>query len=125
MDVLNSLSLNGANFIVHDSSTYALNRHLDSDYGFELYWRRKRGAQELKWRQMLNRYGFHNVDVWPGKSYLNGETHVDTLDLVDFIVRPFVVHWVFGGEWYGLGFDGNEFHLQDNHNNIYLPNALL
>lgn len=124
MDVMNSVVLNGATFVVHNDTDYYLGDTLYSDYGFELYWRQGRGKRELAWHKFLQAHKFYDIGKPLRIPYWSGETHVRELPLTPLITRSFVVHFVLGGEWYGLGFDG-EFIVQNNHNNLFLPSAML
>jgi hypothetical protein len=125
MDVTQTFAINGAAFPVHNDTDYHLGMYLDSDYGFELFWRKQSGMAERDWQFMLKHCGFNNPDKALRVPYWYAETRITELPLVPLMRRTFVTHFVFGGEWYGIAFDGKQFIVQANHNNLFLPSVML
>lgn len=124
MDVLHTVTVNDSTFKVTNPTDYYLDQYLDSQYGFELYYKNKRGMQQARWLTMLEVNGFDEPTNM-GKGLYQAETHADTLDFHLFVRRPFVLYWVFSDVWYGLGFDGNEFIMQDESDMRWLPSLIL
>jgi hypothetical protein len=129
MDVLNALVINKVTFPVVNDTDYYLDEYLYSDYGFELFYNKRRGMNQIKWEKLLDSNGFGvsapNRTRAYGGHYYSAETHVRTLNFREFMDRAFVVHWVSGGTWYALAFDTREFVVQDNHQNYWLPDLVL
>lgn len=127
MDVLNIITINDASFKVTNDSNYPLDRYLDSSYGFELYFKNKRGIEQNRWLKTLQSDNFDKIlNLGRTKTSIHySETRATTLDIHKYITRPFVIHWVLGNDWYGLGFDTHEFILQNNEGNMFLPEVIL
>lgn len=129
MDVLNTIVVNNATFPVINDTDYYLDGMIYSDYGFELFYNKRNGLKQVKWARLLDSNGFGfdppNRTRAYGSHYYSAETFQRSLDVRKFVERPFVVHWVSGGTWYGLAFDGYEFAIQTNDKNYWLPDIVL
>lgn len=123
MDVFNTLTVNNANFVVTNTTDYSLDQYLDSSYGFELYYRAKRGIAQSRWLDLLKTNGFDGPTLLRGGVY-QSENRLTELDFHPFMVRPFVLYWTLDDDWYGLMFDGREFLLQGNDGQPFLPGLL-
>lgn len=124
MDVTQTLKINNASFVVHNDTDLYLGDTLYSDYGFELFWRKQTGLPERHWQFMLKHCGFGNPDKAMRIPYWYAETRLTELPLVPLMNRTFVTHFVLGGEWYGMAFDGKQFIVQHNHDNLFLPGII-
>lgn len=125
MDVIDTLTVNNDHYILSNDSDYPVDRYLDSSYGFELFYRQKRGAEQARWNTMLRSNGYSKPLNLIKSRIWTCETRNTTFDIWDYVARPFVVHWVLGDSWYGLGFDNKEFIMQDNDGKLWLPGVIL
>ena len=106
MVTFDALLVNDTTIKIDNRTDYYLDQWLYSDYGFELFYRPKRGIEEVYWQELLESNGFnlyHGPDprIKGGRS---AESRSRSIDFHEFLTRSFCMRFT-SDKVYDLYFD--------------------
>jgi hypothetical protein len=106
MDVFNTIEINRVQIKVDNETDYYLDEWLYSDYGFRLFYKSGKGANEYYWRKTLDGYEFD--ENAPYKRIVDIETRCRSIRIQDLTSRSHMLQFVSDNKFYSYLFDYRE-----------------
>jgi hypothetical protein len=111
MHTFDAITVNNTTIKVDNPTDYYLDQWLYTDYGFNIYYRGKRGIEEVYWNRLLKANGFEEpsfinrgVGDTPNGVY-DLDTYSRSLDFHEFLSRSFCIEFTSGKKPYAMFFD--------------------